>query len=204
MERNDISRLISLFDRLYKLGVEDGCRFGGDEGLCRSHIEATREPGSFGLVRDGYFSDALDWQLTLLRQAKAAKIYASVHRLLVRMGAWGAVNYLSCILPLAQDFYNLGLSDYLDNPGADSPVTFMGQRRRWWGGRRVDNYGYVETIQTFCGRRMRSEAEALANLVETRCSRYQRIGEHDLRKRVLREKWWIRFRTAVALVCARD
>lgn len=196
----DVSRLLTLFDRVYKLGVEDGYRHSHDEGLCREHIETTNYPGNFGLIRDGFISDEIDWQLTLQREAKAMKIYEPIRKMFIRMGAWARSNFYSCILPIAQDFYNMGVEDFLANPNADTITTFMGERRIWWGGKRVDTYGYVEKIQGFCGKRMRSEASALEGLVETRTSKYQRIGEHDLRKRVLKDKWWLRFRRAVAVV----
>ena len=200
IDRNDISRLITLYDRVYKLGVEDGYNNSHDEGLCREHIETTNYPGNFGLIRDGFISDEIDWQLTLQREAKAMKIYEAVRKMFIRMGAWARSNYYSCILPIAQEFYNMGVEDFLANPNADIITTFMEERRVWWGGKRVDTYGYVEKIQGFCGKRMRSEAAALEGLVETRTSKYQRIGEYDLRKRVLREKWWLHFRRAVAVV----
>lgn len=200
IDRTDVSRLLTLFDRIYKLGVEDGYNNSHDEGLCREHIETTNIPGNFGLIRDGFISDEIDWQLTLQREAKVMKIYEPIRKMFIRMGAWARSNFYSCILPIAQDFYNMGVEDYLANPGADTIATFMGERRVWWGGKRVDTYGYVEKIQGFCGKRMRSEAAALEELVETRTSKYQRIGEHDLRKRVLKDKWWLRFRRAVAVV----
>lgn len=200
IDRTDVSRLLTLFDRVYKLGVEDGYNNSHDEGLCREHIETTNYPGNFGLIRDGFISDEIDWQLTLQREAKVMKIYEPIRKMFIRMGAWARSNYYSCILPIAQDFYNMGVEDFLSNPNADTITTFMEERRIWWGGKRVDTYGYVEKIQSFCGKRMRSEAAALEGLVETRTSKYQRIGEHDLRKRVLKEKWWLRFRRAVAVV----
>lgn len=200
IEAKDVSKLITLFDRVYKLGVEDGYNNSHDEGLCRGHIETTNYPGNFGLIRDGFISDEIDWQLTLQREAKAMKIYEAVRKMFIRMGAWARSNYYSCILPIAQDFYNMGVEDFLANPNADTITTFMEERRIWWGGKRVDTYGYVEKIQGFCGKRMRSEAAALEGLVETRTSKYQRIGEYDLRKRVLKEKWWLHFRRAVAVV----
>lgn len=200
IEAKDVSKLITLFDRMYKLGVEDGYQHSHDEGLCREHIETTNYPGNFGLIRDGFISDEIDWQLTLQREAKAIKIYEAVRKMFIRMGAWARSNFYSCILPVAQDFYNMGVEDFLANPNADTITTFMEERRVWWGGKRVDTYGYVEKIQGFCGKRMRSEAAALEGLVETRTSKYQRIGEDDLRKRVLKEKWWLRFRRAVAVV----
>lgn len=128
------------------------------------------------------------------------KIYEPIRKMFIRMGAWARSNFYSCILPIAQDFYNMGVEDFLANPNADTITTFMEERRIWWGGKRVDTYGYVEKIQGFCGKRMRSEAAALEGLVETRTSKYQRIGEYDLRKRVLKEKWWLHFRRAVAVV----
>lgn len=202
IDRTDVSRLLTLFDRVYKLGVEDGYRHSHDEGLCREHIETTNYPGNFGLIRDSFISDAVEWELTLKGQAHIMKIYNPIRKMFNRMGAWAVCNYFSCILPIAQDFYNMGVEDFLANPSADTITTFMEERRIWWGGKRVDTYGYVEKIQGFCGKRMRSEAAALEGLVETRTSKYQRIGEHDLRKRVLKYKWWLHFRRAVAVVNA--
>lgn len=199
IEPKDVSKLITLFDRVYKLGVEDGYQNSHDEGLCREHIEKTNEPGCFGLIRDGFISDAIDWQLTLQRQAKEMKIYEPIRKMFMRMGRFAMSNYYSCILPIAQEFYNKGVEDALANPGNGSIAVFMDSRRMWWGGKKVDNYEYVEQIQMMCGKRMRAEAVLMADLVETRDSKYQRIGEYDLRKRVIKDKWWLRFRDAVAI-----
>ena len=138
IDRTDVSRLLTLFDRVYKLGVEDGYNNSHDEGLCREHIETTNYPGNFGLIRDGFISDEIDWQLTLQREAKAMKIYEAVRKMFIRMGAWARSNFYSCILPIAQEFYNMGVEDFLANPNADTITTFMEERRIWWGGKRVD------------------------------------------------------------------
>ena len=137
IDRTDVSRLITLFDRVYKLGVEDGYRHSHDEGLCREHIETTNYPGNFGLIRDGFISDEIDWQLTLQREAKVMKIYEPIRKMLIRMGAWARSNFYSCILPIAQDFYNMGVEDFLADPNADTITTFMEERRIWWGGKRI-------------------------------------------------------------------
>lgn len=200
IQKADVGRLITLFDRMYQLGVEDGYQHSYNEGLCREHIETTSYPGNFGLIRDGFISDEIDWQLTLQRQAKEGRIYKPIRKMFLRMGAWPRSNFYSCILPVAQDFYNKGVEDYLAAPGDDDLATFKDLRRVWWGGKKVDTFSYVETIQGICGKRMRNEAAALEGLVETRTSKYQRIGEHDLRKRVLKEKWWLHFREVVAVV----
>lgn len=199
IDRNDISRLITLYDRVYKLGVEDGYNNSHDEGLCREHIETTNYPGNFGLIRDGFISDAVDWQLTLQRQAKIVGVYTAIFKLFRMMGRWANGNYLGCALPIAQDFYCKGIEDVLADKNADNITLFMEKRRVWWGGRNVNTYEYVEFIQTMCGKRKRSEAALMADLAETRSSKYQRIGEHDLRKRVMSEKKWLRFRDAVAI-----
>lgn len=200
LEPADVSKLITLFDRMYKLGIEDANEHSYDEGLCREHIETTNKPGHFGLIRDGFISDALDWQLTLQKQANRLSIYKRIYRMFIRMGAWAKSTYYSCILPVAQDFYNLGIEDYFAHPNADTLATFMEERRIRWGGKRADNFYFVEKIQEFCGKRMRSEASALDNFVEPRENTHQRISDDDVRRCVLRDRWWKTFRQAVAVV----
>lgn len=204
IDARDVSKLISLFDRLYKLGVEDALQFLHDEGMCREHISVTSTPGKFGLLRDGFISDEIDWQLTIQQQAKVMGVYAPIRRMLTRMGAWAKSNYFSCILPLAQDFYNLGIKDALKKPSGDSFDSFSELRRRRWGQRSaLDNYAYVELIQLFCGNRMRCEADVIESLAEMgEPTPEQRSEVYRLRRSVLKTRWWQNFRRVVAIINA--
>lgn len=153
-----IRRMIGLLDWAYRLGVRDAARVD-DQGLCNQHIEETRQPGVFGFVTDNYAVGELEWQLRLEKEARLTSMFGAMHRYFISMGRFGS-SFLSCFLPIAQDFYNRGLTDWNNAPdGCDFPM-FLSRSRVWWtekGVKPVKPGEYVQEIQLCCFSRMRSE-----------------------------------------------
>lgn len=160
IDRATCNALVRLFDTMYRMGVMDAYQVNS-EGECADFVERTKEPGVFGRVIDGHTMDCNEWQLTLIMEARKQSMHGAMYRYFNRMKIYGQ-NYLSVLLPIAQDFYNKGLQDYTDSPDAVSLAIFNDKSRTWWSKklRKVSIFEYIEQIQLFCFERRRSDEES--------------------------------------------
>lgn len=159
IDRNTCNAFIRLLDTMYRMGVMDAYKVN-DEGECADFIKKTKEPGVFGRVIGGYTMDCNEWQLTLIVEARKKSMHGAMYLYFNRMKKYGQ-NYLSVLLPIAQDFYNKGLQDYNDNPNAVSLAIFYDKKRTWWSKnlRKISIFEYIEQIQQTCFARKRSDEE---------------------------------------------
>lgn len=132
----------------YKRGVNDACRYSNDEGMLREHIEQTRGGGMFGFVSH-VTAKWVYWKNRLLEIGEEDLRFRPINDYFNRMGKFGS-NYLSVFMVLAQTFYNRGIEDWLDNPGAEE-IGLFNERTSWWGVRRaVDSYRLRSYVQDVC------------------------------------------------------
>lgn len=159
IDRATCNALIRLLDTMYRMGVMDAYRVN-DEGECADFVNRTKEYGVFGRVTDGHTMDCNEWQLTLIVEARKKSMHGAMYRYFNRMKIYGS-NYLSVLLPIAQDFYNKGLQDYNASPNAASLAIFNDRSRTWWSKnlKKVSVFEYIEQIQLFCFARKRSDEE---------------------------------------------
>jgi len=159
-DRAACSALIRLLDTMYRMGVMDAYKVNSD-GECADFVEKTKEPGVFGRVIDGHTMDCNEWQLTLIVEARKQSMQGAMYRYFNRMKIYRQ-NYLSVLLPIAQDFYNKGIQDYNANPNAVSLVIFNDRSRTWWSKKlkKVSIFEYIEQIQLFCFERKHSDEES--------------------------------------------
>lgn len=159
MDRTTCRALVRLFDTMYRMGVMDAYKVNSD-GECADFVERTKEPGVFGRVTDGHTMDSNEWQLTLIVEARKQSMQGAMYRYFNRMKIYRQ-NYLSVLLPIAQDFYNKGIQDYNASPNAVSLAIFNDRSRTWWSKnlKKVSIFEYIEQIQLFCFARKHSEEE---------------------------------------------
>lgn len=108
--------LMKLFYSCYRLGVNHAAE-AQDEGLCRAHIEKTRQPGVFGTIASEYADNDLFWQLELEKLAIQGGFSTAFTRYRRNAGKIYR-NYYSVAYEIAEDFYCQGLKDYCDAPSA--------------------------------------------------------------------------------------
>ncbi|MCM1216529.1 MAG: hypothetical protein NC209_03955 [Alistipes sp.] len=184
VDRSVANMLIRLFAVSYKLGVNDAFA-ASDEGLCRQHVEQTQQPGYFGRVGDDISHDALYWQIKLKEAVYRSGFYEPLCRYLRNMGRYGH-NYLSVALPIAQEFYNRGLTDYCKAPGGCEIALFNDANKAWWtakGPRNVKTEEYVEQVQLMTFQR-------------------QHIDEGGDPKKVLKSRHYELFRRCIGMALA--
>lgn len=201
LDRAMAQQMVRMFDELYRQGVTD-CIAADDEGLCREFLEATAEPGVYGLLTDSYYISPKEWQLRLMVIAGRISLNSPMYRLFCRMGNY-TTNYLGCFLPLASDFYRKGIKDALDY-GHKFDATQFGIKTKVWltdkGLKNVSGDAYKQEIQQMCFDRQRAEQTFMDDYKEVRTCKYQRIGEHDARKRVRNPKHWDTFVVRIGLL----
>lgn len=193
VDRDTILKMISLLDFCYRLGVTDA-HAQDDEGLCREFIEKTSQPGVYGFLTDGYNVGVLEWQLRLTKQARLTSMFGSMYQYFNRMGRFSS-NYLSCSLPVAQEFYNKGVTDYCTAPDGCDLVQFNDAKRVWWSHKgllKISAREFVETIQLMCFDRQRKDNAYLE----------ENAADYKARKIALKEKHYYYFIRAVGLALA--
>ena len=194
--------LVKAFDRLYHLGVRHAAELD-DEGLCRERVDATsNEPGVYGYLTDRRLLNARRWLLRVCEVVGRVSYGSSLYRIITRMGNVTS-NYIGCFLPIAQDFYNKGVMDYLQYGHTADLALFEGKSRMWFtdkGLKYQTAWDYKAQIQTFCGDRQDMEAECMERYVDVRTSKYQRIGENDLLKRCHNPRHYDQFITSITVI----
>lgn len=100
----------------YKAGLRDA-EYVNDVGRCTEFITQTQEPHTYGRITDNRFLLWYEWTTRLLgmkdiRQANVRAI--EIIRAIELEGKKATIR--TCVLPLAQDFYNQGLRDWNEIP----------------------------------------------------------------------------------------
>lgn len=149
--------LCRMWMHLYRLGARTA-RECLDEGACREHVAATTEqPMTFGLFDERVRQDYVYWNIKLREIARDVKVHKAWWDYEIAVGHYGS-NYLSVALPIAQDFYNLGLMDYFDKGEVcdvedlyrESPYRLMTDR----GVRSLKPTDVLQMAQAMCYKRM--------------------------------------------------
>lgn len=185
-----ITKTISLLDWCYRLGVKH-TREINDEGAAREFLDTHNEVGVYGFLSDGLNVGVLEWQLRLQKEARLTSMFGSMYQYFLRMGRFSA-NYLSCFLPIAQMWHNLGVQDYIDNPHACDYSVFNGKTRVRWTKKGLLNIKpkeYVEMIQLQCFDLQRKHAAYLA----------EHADDYKARKVAIKEQHWTWYIRAVGL-----
>lgn len=157
IDRKTAQMLCRLFDRMYKLGVNDAAN-AEDEGLVRMWIEKTTQPGVFGRLDDETSHEAMYWQLTIQKIAFSAGVSKRLMWYASCMGRYGS-NYFSTGWVVFQCFYNLGMQDYINDPTARTLEAFNSKLRQRWikGGGDWNTPSIVSQAQEFCFKRNHSD-----------------------------------------------
>lgn len=185
-----ITKTISLLDWCYRLGVRQA-RELNDEGAAREFLDTHNEVGVYGFLSDGLNVGVLEWQLRLQKEARLTSMFGSMYQYFLRMGRFSA-NYLSCFLPIAQMWHNLGVQDYIDNPHACDWAVFDSKTRVRWSKKGLLNIKakeYVEMVQLQCFDLQRKHAAYLT----------EHADDYKARKVAIKEQHWTWYIRAVGL-----
>lgn len=109
-----VNMLLRLFNACYRAGVEEAY-LTGDEGACNEAIIQTSQPNVYGSPMRKIRNGSLHWELLLDELAMEVKALSPWREYSEAMEGLGR-NFLSPALPLSQDFYNQGMTDYFQCP----------------------------------------------------------------------------------------
>lgn len=147
--REVVSKMISLLDYCYKLGV-GAAHDLQDEGLTMEFLQRTSEAGVYGILSDNpIYTTWQEWMLRLMAKARSTSWNGAMVQFFNRMGAFGT-NFLSAFMPVSFYFYRRGMEDYIKAPDAVDYNIFVGKTRVWWtskGMKNVNNREWVDTLQ---------------------------------------------------------
>lgn len=176
ISRTMVHKMISLLDWCYRLGVKHAYRVN-DDGLALEFIEKHREVGVYGFMTDNYNISVVEWQLRLLCEARRCSLYGVMYSYFEFMGRYGA-NFLSCFIPVAQEWYNMGVEDYTAAPSACMMDEFDYVTRVRWSGDgllKVKIEDYVQMIQLQCFGMKRQHDEFLQTYGHVSADRHKAL-----------------------------
>lgn len=205
IDKNTAGKIVSLCDWVYHLGVDEAY-YKSDYGLAMEFLDKTSKQGIYGLLGKEIYFDWFEWQLQLIRAARESKsAFPCIMEYLKKMGDW-QTNWLSVFIPISFDFYRKGIADQINNPNGCDMAIFHDRKRVWWskfGVQNVSNREYVSLIQQMCLDRRRMDIAEMEAYEDKRETKYQRIGEWDMRKRVLNPRYYERFIQAISIYTAK-
>ena len=151
-KRDVLSHVVRLFDEMYRKGYMDAYLVR-DDGRIFEFIESTSKVGVYGVLTDGYYMSWFEYKLRLnqhiikwTRRGVMQQILDGIQRML-------AGNMTSCILPLAQSFYNAGAESYLKYQERIMAITIQTKRRyrvTSAGGKILTDRDVIYEIQQKC------------------------------------------------------
>lgn len=157
--RSTARSIIYIFMSCYKAGLKDA-EYVSDEALCEDFKETVRHPGVFGVVRKDYTLNQRDWRITLLfiNGDKPHSQYDIDLLQNIKLGK----SVISCVLPIAQEFYIMGLDDYNSYPQIHDFTLMDNARLQRWTRKGIEKLKLVDIVmfcQKFCMERAAIDAE---------------------------------------------
>jgi hypothetical protein len=164
--------LMALFDSCYKMGVKDAIEVNDDiqaSEFCEKMYGAEK----FGRIIFDYTYDWREWKYRLCQMVcDLGKYRPQCIRFFETITAYN--NYLACVLPVAMDFYLMGIKDYYKHPFPEGWVRFEHTPYTLWnynGSRALKMQDFVRILTGFCYDRIRLDEVA----IEAKRNRLEKI-----------------------------
>lgn len=126
---SDKNAIYAVLNQCYKAGVRDA-EYIDDEARCKEFIEATKQPHVYGRVTAPDYFNWKRWKIAIVtmqdREIERDTAITYIGKILTPH------NYFACLLPIAQYFYNQGLSDWNSNPTLHNFSKFNGDKQVRW------------------------------------------------------------------------
>ena len=155
--------LMDLFDACYKMGVKDAIDVD-NEMQCAEFCEEMYSTEAFGRIIYSFRYDWREWKFRLCQMVcDLDRFRAQGLRYFESMGSYN--NYIACALPIAMDFYMMGIKDYCKKPNPIDLVRFEHTPYSFWGqtgGRKTTRDDFVTVLTGFCYDRIRLDEAAIA------------------------------------------
>ena len=159
ISRSTARAIINMLMACYKAGLKDA-EYVSDPLLCQDFKQSVREPGVYGRVIDDYTMNQREWRISLLyiNGARTSSVYTRELLENIQPGK----SYISCVLPVAQEFYVLGLDDYNAYPHIHDFTLMDNTKFQKWTRKGIvgmSTKDVIVDIQRACMSRARADEE---------------------------------------------
>ena len=151
--------IIHLFMSCYKAGLKDA-EWVNNSLLCEDFKQSVRVPGVYGLVTQNKTYDYKIWRTNLIAINGGVNTPGYLIDLLMLTKANKSL--ISCIFPLSQEFYILGLDDFNSNPTIHNFAFFDNKKQLKWTKRGIKSLTYkqiLSEVQRMCMKRIEIDEE---------------------------------------------
>ena len=109
IKESDARAIINLMMSCYKAGLKDAediC----DKYTCEDFKKEVRVPGVYGRVRDEFLMEEKEWRMSLMFMDNHIRVPQNTINLVQSVNFGKSL--LSCVLPISQEYYILGIDDF--------------------------------------------------------------------------------------------
>lgn len=124
-----MNQLTRLLDYAYKKGVVDASLVGDDFAIME-FLKRRKDPDTFGLLDTTYDISWREWRFIVTRWAFSNRMSSFAEKYLMVLTK---PNYRMVPLVILQDFYTLGVWDWMENPNPMRIEVFKGRPHCHWG-----------------------------------------------------------------------
>lgn len=177
--------LMALFDACYKMGVEDAIEIN-DDIQCTEFCDKMYGAEKFGRITLDYEYDWREWKFRLCQMVCTLdKSRTQCLRFFETLTTYN--NYLACALPIAMDFYLMGIRDYAKHPFHEGWVKFENTPYTLWnynGSRALKIQDFVRILTNFCYDRIRLDEVAIETKRKNLDEQRRKKGAKGFRGRI--------------------
>lgn len=109
IKESEARAIINLMMSCYKAGLKDAEEIC-DKYTCEDFKKEVRVPGVYGRVRDEFLMEEKEWRMSLMFMDNHIRVPQNTINLVQSINFGKSI--LSCILPISQEYYILGIDDF--------------------------------------------------------------------------------------------
>lgn len=109
IKESDARAIINLMMSCYKAGLKDAEEIC-DKYTCEDFKKEVRVPGVYGRVRDEFLMEEKEWRMSLMFMDNHIRVPQNTINLVQSINFGKSI--LSCVLPISQEYYILGIDDF--------------------------------------------------------------------------------------------
>ena len=109
IKESEARAIINLMMSCYKAGLKDAEEIC-DKYTCEDFKKEVRVPGVYGRVRDEFLMEEKEWRMSLMFMDNHIRVPQNTINLV--QGINFGKTILSCVLPISQEYYILGIDDF--------------------------------------------------------------------------------------------
>ena len=109
IKESEARAIINLMMSCYKAGLKDAEEIC-DKYTCEDFKKEVRVPGVYGRVRDEFLMEEKEWRMSLMFMDNHIRVPQNTINLV--QGINFCKSLLSCVLPISQEYYILGIDDF--------------------------------------------------------------------------------------------